>query len=119
MLRRTLVAVLATFVLAGCTQAQSTQAIDRLSPCIGDDEPVDAYCGTLTVYEDRAAKTGRQIKLNIVVLPAMRTDAQPDPLFFLAGGPGQGAAKMASCTPISWARYCWSVCPWRPGPSTR
>ena len=95
MLRRALVAVFATLVLASCGQTQSTQAIDRLKPCTGDDEPVDAYCGTLKVYENRATKTGRQIDLNIVVLPALRTDAQPDPLFFLAGGPGQGAAKMA------------------------
>ena len=95
MLRWALVAVLATFALAGCGQTQSTQAIDRLKPCTGDDEPVDAYCGTLKVYENRATKTGRQIDLNIVVLPALRADAQPDPLFFLAGGPGQGAAKMA------------------------
>jgi pimeloyl-ACP methyl ester carboxylesterase len=95
MLRRALVAVFATLALAGCNQAQSTQAIDRLKPCTGYDEPVDAYCGTLKVYENRATKTGRQIDLNIVVLPALRADAQPDPLFFLAGGPGQGAAKMA------------------------
>ena len=59
------------------------------------DTPVDAYCGTLKVYENRATKQGRQIDLNIVVLPALRADAQPDPLFFLAGGPGQGAAKLA------------------------
>ena len=52
-------------------------------------------CGTLKVYENRATKQGRQIDLNIVVLPALRSDAQPDPLFFLAGGPGQGAAKLA------------------------
>ncbi|HYB94767.1 MAG TPA: alpha/beta fold hydrolase [Vicinamibacterales bacterium] len=92
---RGLVAVAATCVLAGCGQAPSTQAIDRLTPCSGDDAPADAYCGTLTVYENRAAKQGRQITLNIVVLPALRADAQPDPLFFLAGGPGQGAAKLA------------------------
>ena len=29
------------------------------------------------------------------MLPGLGTDAQRDPLFFLAGGPGQGAAKMA------------------------
>ncbi|HYE86778.1 MAG TPA: alpha/beta fold hydrolase, partial [Vicinamibacterales bacterium] len=95
MVRRLLVAILATCVLAGCTQAQSTQAIDKLKPCTGNDTPVDAYCGTLKVYENRATKQGRQIDLNIVVLPALRADAQPDPLFFLAGGPGQGAASMA------------------------
>ena len=95
MLSRACVAVLAIFVARGCNQTESAQAIDRLKPCTGDDEPVDAYCGTLKVYENRATKQGRQIDLNIVVLPAVRSDAQPDPLFFLAGGPGQGAAKMA------------------------
>jgi len=95
MLRRSLVAVLALFIHSGCNLAQSTQAIDRLKPCTGDDTPVDAYCGSLSVYENRATKQGRQIDLNIVVLPALRADAEPDPLVFLAGGPGQGAAKMA------------------------
>ena len=95
MLSRALVAVLAIFVLSGCNQTQAVPAIDKLKPCTGDDTPVDAYCGTLKVYENRATKQGRQIDLNIVVLPALRADAQPDPLFFLAGGPGQGAAKLA------------------------
>src|ERR1044071_448361 len=92
---RSLVAVFALLVLAGCNQSQSAQPIDKLKPCTGYDTPVDAYCGTLKVYENRATKQGRQIDLNIVVLPALRSDSQPDPLFFLAGGPGQGAAKMA------------------------
>ena len=70
-------------------------AIDRLAPCKGNDTPVDAYCGTLKVYENRDTKQGRQIDLNIVVLPALSADPKPDPFFFLAGGPGQGAAKMA------------------------
>ena len=91
----TLLAVFASFLLPGCNQGQSIQAIDRLTPCTADDAPADAYCGTLKVYENRATRQGRQIDLNIVVLPALRSDAQPDPLFFLAGGPGQGAAKLA------------------------
>lgn len=95
MLRRLFVAILATFVLAGCNQAQPNQAIDRLKQCTGHDAPVDAYCGTVKVFENRDTRQGRQIDLNIVVLPALRADAQPDPLFFLAGGPGQAAAGMA------------------------
>jgi pimeloyl-ACP methyl ester carboxylesterase len=31
----------------------------------------------------------------MVVLPALVAEAAPDPVFFLAGGPGQGAAKIA------------------------
>jgi pimeloyl-ACP methyl ester carboxylesterase len=92
---RSLIAVLALFTLCSCSQNQAVQAIDKLQPCTGYDTPVDAYCGTLKVYENRATKQGRQIDLNIVVLPALRADAQADPLFFLAGGPGQGAARLA------------------------
>lgn len=95
MLRQAFVALSCLFILSACTQTQSVSAIDRLKPCTGYDTPVDAYCGTLKVYENRETKQGRQIDLNIVVLPALRSDAQPDPLFFLAGGPGQGAAKLA------------------------
>jgi pimeloyl-ACP methyl ester carboxylesterase len=87
--------LLALLVLASCNQTQATQAIDKLAPCKGDNVPVDAYCGTLSVYENRDTKQGRQIALNIVVLPALSNDPKPDPFFFLAGGPGQGAAQMA------------------------
>ena len=92
---RSLVGVFAIFAISGCNQYQAVQAIDKLKPCTGYDTPVDAYCGTLKVYENRATRQGRQLDLNIVVLPALRSDAEPDPLFFLAGGPGQGAAKLA------------------------
>lgn len=95
MLSRAFVTASAILILGGCTQTKSVSAIDRLKPCTGYDTPVDAYCGTLKVFENRDTKQGRQIDLNIVILPALRTDAQPDPLFFLAGGPGQGAAKLA------------------------
>src|SRR5688572_31964926 len=55
--------------------------------------PVDAYCGTFKVFENRDTKQGRQIDLNIVVLPALSSDPKPDPFFFLAGGPGKGDAE--------------------------
>ncbi|MSO62218.1 MAG: alpha/beta hydrolase [Acidobacteria bacterium] len=87
--------LLYSLLLAGCAQTDQVDATDRLKPCTGDDTPVDAYCGSLKVFENRATNQGRQIDLNIVVLPALRADAKPDPLFFLAGGPGQGAAMMA------------------------
>ena len=38
---------------------------------------VSAKCGKHTVYENRATQNGRQIELNIVVLPA--TGEQPRP----------------------------------------
>src|SRR5690242_15426547 len=54
-----------------------------------------AKCGTLEVYEDRAARKGRKISLNIVVLPATGTPREPDPLFYFAGGPGSSATEDA------------------------
>jgi pimeloyl-ACP methyl ester carboxylesterase len=85
---------LALAVAAACGGGSGTRALDRLRPCASADGPTDAYCGTLTVFEDRARQTGRRIGLWIVVLPALRPVA-PDPLVFLAGGPGQSAAQLA------------------------
>jgi pimeloyl-ACP methyl ester carboxylesterase len=84
------------FFLVSCTAGRRTSAIDRLRACRSDQGPTDAYCGSLTVPENRETRQGRTIDLRIIVLPALRPDAQPDPLFFLAGGPGQGAAELAS-----------------------
>jgi len=52
-----------------------------------------AKCGTLTVFEDRSARSGRQIDLRIAVLPATGDAVAPDPLFLLADGPGQAATE--------------------------
>jgi pimeloyl-ACP methyl ester carboxylesterase len=47
-----------------------------------------ARCGTYEVYEDRAAGSGRRIRLHVIVLPAIGSDRRADPLLFLQGGPG-------------------------------
>ncbi len=82
-------------LVVGCSSNQAPNAIDRLHACASHEGPTDAYCGTLRVFENREARQGRTIDLKIVVLPGLGSDASTDPLFFLAGGPGQGAAKMA------------------------
>ncbi len=50
-------------------------------------------CGTLQVPEDRARPDGRSIALNLVVIPALAAEPREDPVYWLAGGPGQGAAS--------------------------
>ncbi len=88
--------LVASLLLAtACARQSGPTALDRLQPCTGDDAPTDAYCGTLSVFENRDTREGRKIDLYIVVLPALSRDAKPDPVFFLAGGPGQGAAQLA------------------------
>jgi len=80
--------------LTGCQRTPQT-AVDRLHPCKIDEGPTEAYCGQYTVFEDRAAKSGRQIALKIVVAPALKRNPAPDPLFIFEGGPGGGAATLA------------------------
>jgi pimeloyl-ACP methyl ester carboxylesterase len=67
----------------------------RLKPCEDPALTQPAKCGTYTVWENREAKSGRTIDLNLVVLQATGTNRKPDPLFVLLGGPGEGAASGA------------------------
>lgn len=92
-----MVALLTVALLAvsSCAETTSRRATDRLRPCASEEGPIDAYCGTLTVAEDRGRSHGRQIDLWITVLPSLSSAPLDDPLFFLAGGPGQGAAQLA------------------------
>ena len=53
---------------------------------------VSAQCSKLKVPENPAQPKGRQIELAIAWIPA-KGEAQPDPVFMLAGGPGQSALE--------------------------
>jgi pimeloyl-ACP methyl ester carboxylesterase len=66
----------------------------RLSPCAPDIATPPAECGTYTVWENRAARSGRTIDLKIVLLRATGPGRRSDPLVFLAGGPGQAATAL-------------------------
>lgn len=61
-------------------------------PVPGAEKP--GLCGTLRVFEDRELRQGRTIDLAILVLPATGPDPAPDPIFLLAGGPGQAATVL-------------------------
>ncbi|MBU8900258.1 alpha/beta hydrolase [Corallococcus sp. M34] len=65
----------------------------RLTPCRLEGTSAPAQCGTYEVFEDRATRTGRKIPLHVVVVPALSAQAEADPLFVLAGGPGQAASR--------------------------
>ncbi|MEV8535479.1 alpha/beta hydrolase [Streptomyces sp. NPDC051211] len=71
-------------------------------PCPKTPEPVEALegarCGTLTVPENRAKPSSKTIKLGVAIVPAASDTPKPDPIVWLAGGPGDdavGEAKMA------------------------
>ena len=54
---------------------------------------LESLCGSISVYENRQTQSGRKIDLNIMLIPATTAVVKPDPIFFLAGGPGQSAVQ--------------------------
>lgn len=53
-------------------------------------------CGKLLVPENYTKPDSDQISINFVILPAIDNSDNKTPLMFLAGGPGQAAAELAS-----------------------
>ena len=88
-----LVALVALAAAACATSRTAAPARLVLERCRTPPPAPDVRCGALDVFEDRAARTGRTIPLNVVVLPALTERPAPDPIFVLAGGPGLGAAS--------------------------
>ncbi|HEY9076122.1 MAG TPA: alpha/beta hydrolase [Anaerolineaceae bacterium] len=98
-----------TLILAGCQAGGMTPQAGKggnsapslaLQDCEiisqGFVKATRARCGTLTVPENRANPAGRKIGLNIAVVPAVSRSPKPDPVFLLAGGPGQAAVELVS-----------------------
>lgn len=50
-----------------------------------------ARCGQLTVPENRNKPNGRTITLSVAIIPAASANPKPDPIIWLAGGPGDDA----------------------------
>jgi pimeloyl-ACP methyl ester carboxylesterase len=85
--------IIVTLALLFAAHAWAGAGDLRMKPCADPKLEQPAKCGTYTVWENRAAKSGRTIDLNIVVLQATGKDRKPDPLFILLGGPGEAAAS--------------------------
>jgi pimeloyl-ACP methyl ester carboxylesterase len=80
---------------SGCAKHRLPGGLSKLRPCRLDGIDEELFCGKLTVFEDREARTGRTIDLNIVVLPALDQKTKEEPLFDLAGGPGASSVDRA------------------------
>ncbi len=104
----TLLILTGALALGACSQTAAPDAshagrhLGRLTfqPCTLDAPfgggNLEAQCTTLKVPENPQAPQGRQIALNIAWLPATEEGAATaDPVFFLAGGPGQAATEHA------------------------
>lgn len=65
--------------------------------------PVEAWCSQLEVPEDRAVPDGRRITLALAWLGPAAGASEPDPVFLLAGGPGQSARESYPATAMAFA----------------
>lgn len=91
--------VLTAALLAGAAQAAPA------SPCRLHGVEHEALCGVLRRPLDPARPDGVQIDLHYAVLPAVARNKKPDPVFFLAGGPGQSAIQLAAQVSAALARF--------------
>jgi pimeloyl-ACP methyl ester carboxylesterase len=97
--RTTLIAFLVLLALPAAADSAGTHARGAMAfePCtlaaVGMPVTVSAQCGTLEVAEDRAQPAGRRITLAVAIVPARTKQPKPDPVFMLAGGPGQSARE--------------------------
>ncbi len=94
-MRRAVLALAAAALVAGCAPEGPPAATLALADCRLPGLETPARCGTLEVFEDRAAASGRRIAIHVAVIPAKRRTRDPDPVVVLAGGPGQGAIALA------------------------
>jgi pimeloyl-ACP methyl ester carboxylesterase len=90
---------LALALLAGAPSAHAARTLGslRFEPCAlaapGMPATVSAWCSSLEVPEDRARPQARRIRLAVAWVPTDARRARPDPVFMLAGGPGQSARE--------------------------
>ena len=84
---------LAFALVAGPAQARSLGEVG-FEPCVlttaGLPRPVEAQCADIEVPENPADPDGRRIELALAWIP-VEGEAEPDPVFMIAGGPGQSA----------------------------
>lgn len=73
--------------------AAAATALD-LQPCRLSGHPTELLCGDLQRPLDPAQPQGQQIKIRVAVVPALARNKLPDPVVFLAGGPGQSAIEL-------------------------
>ena len=88
------VALLTNLTAGGASSAASALPAPRFEPTACPTAPVPttlpetARCGFLIVPENRAKATGRTIRLTVGIVPAKSRHPAPDPIVYLAGGPG-------------------------------
>jgi pimeloyl-ACP methyl ester carboxylesterase len=85
----------ACLALAACGDTHAPQRAIALADCHLPKLAQTLSCGTLDVPEHRGDPQSRKLSIAVAILPANTLSPKPDPLFVLAGGPGQAASSIA------------------------
>ncbi|SHN28143.1 alpha/beta hydrolase [Rhizobacter sp. OV335] len=93
MTRTLLAAALAALLAVAAVPARA--ADEATTPCRVAGLRNEVRCGQVRRPLDPARPAGPQIDVHYVVVPAMARRKLPDPVFLLAGGPGQSAITLA------------------------
>jgi pimeloyl-ACP methyl ester carboxylesterase len=88
-------------LLAGAALSSLAQP---LQPCRLKGVVHEALCGSVQRPLDPAQPGGTAIEVHYAVLPALARNKLPDPVFFIAGGPGQSAIELAGPLAAQFAR---------------
>jgi pimeloyl-ACP methyl ester carboxylesterase len=79
---------------AGCRPTTSPRS-DGLEPCRIQGIEREVLCGRIVAAENPDQPAGRTLEVHFAVVPAIARNAREDPVFVLAGGPGQAATRVA------------------------
>jgi len=85
--------LLGALVLLAASQPAAAAA--ALAACRVAGIETEVLCGVVQRPLDPAKPAGVQIDVHYIVVPALARNKLPDPVLFLAGGPGQSAISLA------------------------
>ncbi len=91
--RTAVIAAAFAILLAGGRSEAAAPSL-QLQACRLPGHPTELLCGELQRPLDPAQPQGKQISLRVAVVPALARNKLPDPVVFLAGGPGQAAIEL-------------------------
>ncbi len=93
--------VAAVVSMLACAGAAAVE----LKSCRLKGVPHEALCGQVSRALDPTRPDGVKIEVYFAVVPALARNKLPDPVFFIAGGPGQSAIELAGRVAAQLARF--------------
>jgi len=85
---------------SGGSSGSGTSATFKKGACPADQADalaaLNATCGTLTAPQNRSKPSEGKVQLPVAIIPSKTQPASPDPVVYMAGGPGANAIGQAA-----------------------